>query len=345
MSVYYFTILYFLVIGYIYDRYDKGVKQLVFILTVMLFTILFGFRYEVGVDWFNYIDMYHRQVANIFSFDSLEVGYKLLNVIAYYVGHGIVTVIFISTLLFITFTLLGVEKVGLNPYYFFATVAPYHFVMSGMNYTRQSIALSVFIYAIACFFNNEKIKYLVFILIAGMFHASALVFVPLFFLGLKKRYLCFVLFFLIPLIAIQMLMEYQQYLDTSMDNAGLFLRLFYLLIPTIVLITYYHTISMAYTVDELRVNYMVIVSFPVLILLSIISTTMADRFAYYFILLSTMTTFRLINIEMQSGVARFGRYIPLLMFFSSSVALVVWNIYSGYISEYRFNSYLFIWLE
>ena len=192
MEIYYITILFFSGCGFLYEKlaldYRNTDRMKLIIFVIIVFSIIYGFRFEVGVDWFNYINVYERQVADIWSFNTLEVGYKALNVIAYYVDIGIVTVIFLSTVLFITFTMLGVKKAGINPFYFFAIVAPYHLVMSGVNYTRQGVALSVFIYAVACLINNKKNQFLVFIILAGSFHTSALCFAPLYFIEHKKRY-------------------------------------------------------------------------------------------------------------------------------------------------------------
>jgi len=335
-------------LGYLYDRLkDASInndKVKIIFFVIFIFSMIYGFRFEVGVDWFNYIRVYKRQVADIYAFNTLELGYKVLNVIAYYVDQGIVTVIFLSTVLFISFTLFALKNLGLNPFYYFAIVAPYHFVMSGVNYTRQGIALSIFLYSISCLVNNEKNRFLFFIILAGLFHTSALVFAPLFFIDNKKRYFFLILLLIIPIIVYPMLDIYDEYLDGELDSAGLYLRALYLIAPTTLLLLHYKTIKV-FTKVEKRLIYIVILSFPLVVMISLLSTTIADRFAYYFILLGTVC-WMLVSKRSDNVQVQFLKpYGNLMLFMSSFLAFIVWTLYSSYIFRYEFDSYFNYWLS
>jgi len=346
MGIYYFTIIIFISFGYIYERVGRGNndKANVIAFIVFIFSITYGFRFEVGVDWFNYIKVYERQVADIWSLNTLEVGYKALNVIAYYMDIGIVTVIFLSTVLFIAFTLLGAKKAGVNPFYFFAIVAPYHLVMSGVNYTRQGVALSVFIYAIACLINNKKNQFLVFIILAGSFHTSALCFAPLYFIEHKKRYAVLLFALIIPPIIYSMLIEYSQYIDSTMESSGVYLRAVFLLVPTALLLLHINTVK-TFSLIEQRLVLIVIFSFPLVMLFSVLSSTVADRFAYYFILLSTLC-WMLVSKRNTNINARFLKpYGNFILFITTMLAFVVWTLFTKYIKQYEFDSYFNYWLS
>lgn len=348
MVIYYVTIFIFIGLGYFYDRLaDENINRdrtKVIVLVIMAFSLIYGFRFQVGVDWWNYIRVYNRQVADISAFNTPELGYKLLNVIAYYVDQGIVTVIFLSTVLFISFSLFALKYMGLNPFYFFAIVAPYHFVMSGLNYTRQGIALSIFLYAIYCLIDNAKKRFLLFIILAGSFHTSALVFAPLFFVDSKKRYALFILLLFLPPIVYSMLGEYNQYLDSETDSAGLYLRALYLIAPTTLLLIHYKSIQ-GFSLIEKRLTYIVIFSFPLIVLISILSSTMADRFSYYFILLNTILWMLVSKRDCNVQVQYLKPYGNLLLFAASFLAFIVWTLKSGYIQSYNFDSYFNYWLS
>lgn len=348
MTIYYITIFFSLLLGYLYGRLDKepinNDKTKMIYFAIITFLLIYGFRFEVGVDWFNYIRVYDRQVADIWSFNTLELGYKALNIIAYYVDVGIVTVIFLSTVLFIAFTLLGAKKAGINPFYFFAIVAPYHLVMSGVNYTRQGVALSIFVYAVACLINNKKNQFLVFIILAGSFHTSALCFAPLYFVEYKKRYAVLLFALIIPPIVYSMLTEYSQYIDSTMESSGVYLRAVFLLVPTVLLLLHISTVK-TFSLIEQRLIFIVICSFPLVMLFSVLSSTIADRFAYYFILLSTLC-WMLVSKRNTNINARFLKpYGNFILFLTTMLAFIVWTLFTKYIKQYEFDSYFNYWLS
>ncbi|PCE67628.1 EpsG family protein [Salinivibrio sp. YCSC6] len=346
MLIYYLTIFFLLFTGVFYERTREKDKPKIIVFVTTLLVLVYGFRYQVGVDWFNYINVYNRNIlyGNIYEFTTIEVGYKLLNIIAYYIGEGIITVILLSTILFFYFTFKPVQKLDLNPFYFLAIVAPYHLVMSGMNYTRQAVALSLFLYALSFLINKQKIKFLIAIFVAGSFHISALCFIPLLFIDGKKRYIFIPLIVTSPLIINIMLNYYSQYVESSMDSAGLYLRALYLIVPTFLFSLYYkgwHKLDLL----ERRLVYLVLISFPLIISFSYISSTIADRFSYYFILMGTfcwMLFSKKGEPKRKRDLKYFGNAILLC---SSSLAFVVWTLYSGYISSYQFDSYFSYWLE
>ncbi|MEZ9778859.1 EpsG family protein, partial [Vibrio sp. 10N.261.54.A5] len=347
--IYYITIFLFIAFGYFYDRLSiyNNDRNIFVIFIVIMFLIIYGFRFEVGVDWGNYIRSYYRHAGygdNLFEFTTPEIGYKLLNIIAYYVDKGIVTVIFLSTALFISFTLFALKNIGLNPFYFFAIVAPYHFVMSGLNYTRQAVALSIFIYAISCLVNDNKNRFLLFIVIAGSFHTSALCFAPLFFIKIKKRYLSIILLLVVPAIVFSMLSEYEQYLEGTMDSAGLYLRALYLIAPSLLLMLHYRAVK-EFSLIEKRLIYLVLFSFPLIVLFSILSSTIADRFAYYFILLNTFCWMLVSRRDENVNSKYLKPYGNLILFGSSFLAFIVWTLYTRYLPNYEFDSYFYYWLN
>lgn len=349
MAIYYITIFVFVFIGVYYDklaRNNLSTNGLIY-LSIFFFSIIYGFRFEVGVDWGNYINAYNRHIDDgrkIFEFTTLEIGYKALNAIAYYVDQGIVTVIFISTFLFITFTLLALKKLGLNPFYFFSIVAPYHFVMSGLNYTRQGVALSIFIYAVSCLVNRERYKFLFYILLASSFHTSAFCFAPLFLIENKKRYMVIPLLLVLPPLIQSMLVEYRQYLEGSMDSAGLYLRALYLIGPTLLILLHLNSLKLL-TLIERRLTCLVLISFPLIFILSSLSSTIADRFSYYFILLNTVIW---MLVSKQSSYVQYRHlmfYGNFLLFLSSLLAFIIWTLYTRYINYYEFDSYFNHWLS
>lgn len=341
MSIYYITIFFCLCYGVVYQYSVNGVQKLLNVFFILSFLIIFGFRYQVGVDWFNYIEVYNRHVNSAVLFDTPELGYKAINLLAHYVDKGIVTTILLSTLLFISFTVYGISRLKLNPYYFFALVSAYHFVMSGMNFTRQAIALSVMLMAFGFLIQKRRRGFLLLTLFAGFFHTSAWCFVPLIFIGGKLRYIFLAITAIVPLLVYQMLDVYSQYLDTEMDNAGLYLRALFLLPCAFFVFLNFKKFKSDIVIKRLML--LVILSFPFVVVVSKLSSTMADRFSYYFILLGGLMVYYQFHRLGGWQAKKFNRYGPITLFVANMIALVTWHMYSGYIPYYLFDSYLLHW--
>lgn len=341
MLIYYLVIFGFVFFGLGYNKFNSQVKNLTILSSVVFLTLLFGLRNEVGVDWFNYIGIYENVIYLDF-FSTFELSYRALNLFAYNNNFGIVFVVFVCTFIFSTFTLLAPKKLDINPYYFFAIVAPYHLVMSGVNYTRQGVSLSIFIFAISCLIRGEKWKYFWFIIFAGTFHVSALCFLPLVLIDSKKRFLVVLLVVILPPLILVMSNRYDEYLITSMDSAGLLLRALFLIIPAFLFLANISKVRRL-NVLERRLIIITILSFPTVLLLSLLSTTMGDRISYYFILLSTYLWLYFYNNYSSKNVRSINVYGSLVLFLSSFSVFVTWCVYSKYIPYYEFKSYISIW--
>lgn len=341
MTIYYITISFCLFYGYMYQHVESKVKVIMNLSFVLGFILIFGFRFEVGVDWFNYIEVYKRHISSKSFFDTTEIGYKLINFIAYYINKEIVVSILISTILFITFTLYGISRLNLNPYYFFVLIAPYHFVMSGMNFTRQSIALSIIIMAFGFLLQKNKMQFLILVFLSGLFHTSAWCFFPLVFIKSKFRYVFITILIVVPLLIFQMLTNYNQYISSNIDSAGLFLRLIYLL--PCAFFAFINYSKFKYDLVTKRLTLLVILSVPLILVISLLSTTIADRFAYYFIVVDTLIIYYQFNQIGGWDKRYLNRYGPITLFITSITAMITWHMYSQYIESYIFDSYLLHW--
>lgn len=340
MYIYYLTILFFYISSFIYGKFRSISMRNIFDFYICtLFLFIYAFRYNVGVDWYNYIQVYQRLNLNPMSIDTPELAYKFINVISSYLGFNIVGVIFICTTIFYVFTYFSCKRININPYYFFAVVAPYHLVMSGVNYTRQAVALSIVLFAFSYLMKNESIKFLKWLIVASLFHVSSLIFLPLYFLFYNKKYLFIVLLILCPSLIYFMLGEYNQYVEGGTESAGFLLRCIFLIFPSFCIfcmIRYINELNLS------RLALFIISGIPFLILLSFVSSTIADRVAYYYILFSVFFVLFLIKELNITFKFRFIIYIGLSL--SSIIAFSVWVHFSSYIPRYMFDNYFLYWL-
>lgn len=141
------------------------------IVPIFLFAIVFGLRYDVGVDHLNYLEGYIKG-ENIgkgeFLFDSITNIGIALNMHA---------TIYFAILAFIqiSFFLLAFKNERyLFPYliFFFFTMGDWLFWMNGI---RQALAMCIWFYSIKYISEKKLFKYLIYCLAAVLFHKSALI--------------------------------------------------------------------------------------------------------------------------------------------------------------------------
>ena len=152
----------------------------------VVFTLILGLRYNVGVDYLSYESIYNSQTDQIL-FQHTEPLYTLLSFILHQSGipyYGLVCII--SCIFFILFIKSFSDYPHLKNWgIFFLFVTGVLFVF--LNVQRQAIAFCIFFYSIRYIYKRFFLKYLLCIFLAMGFHYSAILLLPLYFLGKIKR--------------------------------------------------------------------------------------------------------------------------------------------------------------
>ena len=151
------------------------------IIALGVYSLVFGFRYGVGTDYFAYVEMYKNVISN-YPIRDVEIGYLYLMKASAFLNLPIEAFMFITSFIPIYFT-FKILKDNLNICKFlvlsFMLTA---FWLSYMNGLRQIIAVSLWIYSIKYIIEKEPIKHYILIFLAISFHNSAyvlLIFYPL----------------------------------------------------------------------------------------------------------------------------------------------------------------------
>lgn len=149
-------------------------------LALILFAVISGIRYDVGVDFLSYLELYNWLKYDITTEFGLEVGFNwILKQFAQIDAHyawpfGTIALIQI----FFIYYAFKNEKY-LYPFLPFVIITSgVYFTM--MNEMRQSISWAIFILAIQYNRKDKIIQYALLTLIAYIFHQSALIFILLF---------------------------------------------------------------------------------------------------------------------------------------------------------------------
>jgi hypothetical protein len=162
-----------------------------FLLLVTIFCILVvGFRYEVGCDWAAYDDHFFRAqlISSVreLSFISSDVGYAIVNWFVANLKGTVVGVNLICALI----SLFGLYKFcNTQPHIFlaFLIAVPYIFIVLFQGYTRQATAFGFELFALAALSQAKNRQFIFYILLATLFHKTALVLLPLAALANSKK--------------------------------------------------------------------------------------------------------------------------------------------------------------
>lgn len=340
MTIYFVIILTAGILGYIYEKIDKDARAVMNALFTLYFTLIIGLRDKVGVDWYNYVRMYNRFNSDPWRYDTHELLYKLVNILGFQSDIGFGFVIFLTSSIFIMAIIKGAETAEINPYYFFTLSGGYIFVMAGVNYIRQGVALAVMVIAFAHLLNGDKIKFFIYTLLAGLFHTSAMLLI--FFIAIDLN-IIFIFLGLVSLIAAILYLpmdRYQHYITSNMESSGVYLRIGYLFITGVYLLFNLHNLK--YSSPLTKRIYLACISSPLaMILLSFISSTIADRVSYYFIVLSTLITIKTVS----SSKKNLDSIMAIIIFSFSILTLFLWVMYSKYTHHYFYESHIIEWLK
>lgn len=194
-----FTLYIYFLTFFTYDN-----KKWRFLPWLFLF-IVSAFRYNVGTDYAHY---YHLYVYKDGMFWYKELGYTQLVSILSDLGFN-------PQMMFFTFSLFTIILFYKSFIYFFknddtkflfATLLfiPLFYFYS-LNGIRQALAIAIFFYSLRYVINKSFFKYFILIIIATLFHRSAFILIPIYFilqLDLTKYklfmfYIFLILFFLI----------------------------------------------------------------------------------------------------------------------------------------------------
>lgn len=166
-------------------------KKYIFIIW-MLLTVISGLRFNVGTDYRAYAQMFIELVngtANDIWLNK-EIGYLWLVDIVNFFGGNYQLVFFLMSVSITTFFYKGLVYFfkGNQTYLLLSTLLfiPIFYFLS-MNIIRQALVAAIFLYSIKFIIQKNFFKYLFVILIATMFHKSAIILFPLYWL-LNMRY-------------------------------------------------------------------------------------------------------------------------------------------------------------
>lgn len=189
MQIYLFLIISSMCI-YLLNKYMKNEtieKTLTFILFFILF-IISAIRKHVGTDYGTYQYVYTSIKDREYDKEGMEIGYFYLNKLVYNLFGGEYAIFIITSLIIIVLTYITIKKFSVDPI-FSGILFMCLLYITGFNIIRQHIAVAIIFYSLR--YCETKIKWIIPIIIASLFHITSLFVIPFYFiakLNLNRKY-------------------------------------------------------------------------------------------------------------------------------------------------------------
>lgn len=189
---YIILIIVFCSFAFIFERTENNLtKTKIQYCSIGIFLIFFGLRGFILSDWINYYEyFYNCDLSYIFEWTSTqgatEPGFTLLCLIVKFIWKNfhffVLICCIIDTLLLLKFFHKRIQNIPLA----LAIYICFEGLLISTNFMRNSIAILLFLNAIDYIEQRDAKKYFLCIAIAISFHASALLYIPLYFFLHKK---------------------------------------------------------------------------------------------------------------------------------------------------------------
>lgn len=185
------------------SAYRTAFSRVILLLLVFLLIAFSGLRYNVGIDYLNYIDLIEG-VLNGYSW-HFEPGFIILiRSVGLFLSspeHVAFVVFFVSSVITITLFYRFARDLSPDPalsLYLF-TLLPV-FYLASFNAIRNFLAIAIFAYSLKFILSKSPFRYIIMVILASMFHKTAIVLLPLYWVLRIKPKLINYLLVLIPIV-------------------------------------------------------------------------------------------------------------------------------------------------
>jgi transmembrane protein EpsG len=149
-------------------------------LSFLTLFLLSGFRVDVGIDYAPYTKWFDDIQSSDFSY--FEPGFRFMIDAIQWFTTDAQWLFIVSSFITLGFIFLAIKKYSVNPamsVFLFCTMG---FLSHSFNLTRQFIAVAITLYALNFILKRKLFKYLLVIGAAALFHKTALLMIPLYFI-------------------------------------------------------------------------------------------------------------------------------------------------------------------
>jgi len=296
--LYYWLLFFYFAVGALiapatkdYQKPRRTTPLLIF--GALITACLIGLRYRVGADWDTYVFIFSH-AGSLDFWRSLQIGdpgYQALNWIVYNAGGDIWEVNLLCAAIF-TWGLVRFCVAQENPWLALLVSIPYTVIVVAMGYTRQAVALGILMAGLASYLRGGgPIRFVMYVLVAVLFHKTAVVVVPLIAIGESRNKLLSFLNFLFVLSMGILLYDVffgnamdrfvQNYIQQEYSSQGAAIRVAMNLVAAALLFTMRHRLGFNERAYKLWRNFALASIGMLVLLFTLPSSTAVDRMSLY----------------------------------------------------------------
>lgn len=180
----YFVYLIFLIMMLTIERNSARLRPIIRIIIPVVYVLFIGLRgTSIGKDTETYYE--HFYYFGQFGCDFVEPGFDWINRKMFKLGCNANHFFIVNAAITMSFVYLALNRLDKKSYTYTAFcmyLLTFTFLVNGM---RQGVACGMFIYAYKFIEERKPIPYILIMLLASQIHASAILLIPLYFIGNK----------------------------------------------------------------------------------------------------------------------------------------------------------------
>ena len=195
----------------LYSILDKKTKKIqpIDIIMIIILIVISGIRCNVGSDYYSYYVAYNNWLINLDSIQDViqsnsQFGLYVLGFILKSITDFPYALFWLVACIIYPCMIVYMRKTTEKPSVAFMCYTLLGFFAISNNILKQSMAMLIMIYAYNCFVKNKKIKFILFTLLASIFHTTAIIVGVLIVLArkIKPTYKNLLIFILIGVIGL-----------------------------------------------------------------------------------------------------------------------------------------------
>lgn len=227
-------------------RLRKQQSKVAWVVVGIFFTLLMGFRHEVGGDWLNYLPQFDsaRDLKFLEVLGTSDPGYVFINWLVGRLGGDIYGVNLLCAAVTMWGTMAFCRRQP-NPWLALTIAVPYLLIVVGMGYTRQGVALGFALLGLCSLGRGQVLRFVIWVAIGATIHKSAVLLLPIAALATSRnRFLTMSLVGFSTLLLYYLLVAdsseamWVNYVDQQMQSEGGLIRVSMNVVPAMLLFVY-----------------------------------------------------------------------------------------------------------
>jgi len=302
-----------------------------FFLVGLFFILVIGFRFDVGGDWGNYLRNFNNMQGMSLetALKQGDPGHRFLNWLSYQWNLGVYGTNVVYSIIFVI-GLMKFSRAQVYPWIAVSVAVPYLVIVVAMGYSRQGVAIGLFLWAVTYLEKGYFKTYIGFILVAALFHKTAMLLLPLgIFLYGKGKVIRILM--VIPIVygSWDLLLEKEQatlwknYVEDQMESQGAMIRLAMNLLPSLLFFRYKKEWKEYF--DDYAFWFWIAVGSVGFVFLVSLASTAVDRMALYFIPIQLAVFSRLPFLARKQISPSVTKILIVILY---TLVLLVWLMYA-----------------